>query len=318
MPRDYYEILGVPRSASEKEVRNAYRRLARQHHPDVNPGNKSAEAQFKEINQAYQVLSNAESRRRYDTIGLRGQRVAQGRSAQAGPSSWFARTTHRGGTTAPGRSGPSTGDPFGAIFEEMFGGRRSGRSGAEDLSGLFEEVPLEVGVTITLEEAYSGAARVISLPADPSVGGKDRRLEVRVPPGVDSGSRLHISAPAGERSPSAGFYLVVTVAAHQRFERKGDDLYTAVAVPMGAAVLGGEVPVPTIRGAAVVLKVPAETQNGRTFRLRGQGMPRLHPGRSGGPVQHGDLFVTVQVRLPTNLSSEERELYARLRDMRPS
>ena len=319
MAHDYYEVLGVPRNASEKEVRNAYRRLARQHHPDVNPGNKDAEARFKEINQAYQVLSNAEDRRQYGRFGHQKQYVSQAPAAEGVPfSRSFWAAPRGGGRTAGGRSAFSAGDPFGDMLRDVFSARQGGRAATEELGDLLGERPVEAPVTATLEEAYSGTTRVIRLPSDVSVGQAERRLEVRIPAGVDSGSRVHIAAPGGEGGAGPDLYLVLTVAPHRRFERKGDDLYTTVAVSPPDAVLGSEVPVPTIKGTKVALTVPPETQNGRAFRLRGQGMPVLRAGRSGGPARYGDMLVTVQVQVPSSLSREERELYARLRNLRPS
>jgi DnaJ-class molecular chaperone len=314
MARDYYEVLGVPRSASEKDIRNAYRRLARRHHPDVNPGDNSAEARFKEINEAYQVLSDPGNRQRYDTFGHQWQHAAQEATTKEPPTSWFFRAGRPGARPSQGRAASSSRDPFGDLFDDLIGARQGGRLITED---IFEGGAVEVPVTASLEEAYSGTTRVVQVPGIPAQGTAGHRLEVKLPPGIDTGSRIHISTPGRGRAPGTDIYLSVTVSPHPRFERKGDDLYSTVLAPLTDAVLGGEVQVPTIKGSPVVLKLPAETQNGRTFRLRGQGMPRLSTERAGGGNQYGDLFVTVQVQLPNNLSSEERQLYVRLRSLRP-
>ena len=286
MARDYYDVLGISRSASDKEVRQAYRRLARQYHPDVNRGDKDAETRFKEINEAYQVLSNPDSRKKYDRFGSDWRHADQFQSA-AGESaySWLF------GSAGPG------------------GRRRGARTPFDEFGGPRER---QVPVTISLEEAYKGATRNVQVSADPLSGAPGRRLEVKVPPGVDTGSRVHVGPRGQGRRGEADLYLVVTVTPHPRFQRQENDLQATVTVPVVDAVLGGEVDVPTIKGKHVSLKLPPETQDGRTFRLRGQGMPRLK-----APDQHGDLLVAVHVRLPDNLSDEERTAYGRLRELRP-
>lgn len=296
MAADYYNTLGVSRDASEKDIRTAYRRLARQYHPDVNPGDPKAEARFKEINEAYQALSNAESRKKYDRFGDQWRQADQF-TQPGGPSpfSWFTRARTRGRDTEP-RGG------FSSIFEEFLGrGPRVEES--------FGREQVEVPVTITLEEAFAGATRTVQIPADPFSGAPGRKLEVKIPRGARSGARVHISAPASG-GPAVELYLKVTVTPHKTFERNADDLLTDVDVALVDAVLGSEVEVPTIEGKRVVLKIPPETQNGRVFRLRGKGMPKSGRSASG----HGDELVTVRVLLPTGLSDEERELFERLRE----
>ena len=301
MAKSYYDTLGVSRDASEKDVRSAYRRLARKYHPDVNRGDKGAESRFKEINEAYQVLADAENRKKYDRFGENWRHADQFARAGAGgpsPFTWFGRARRRGpGRGEAQRSAPSG---FGDLLGDLFGTRT--RTG----SGGFAAQPVDVPITITLEEAYAGAKRMVQTASDPFSGEAGRRLEVTIPAGVASGSRVHIGAPPG--GAPLDIYLSVTVAPHPRFERKGNDLLTQVSVPLADAVLGGEVEVSTITDAKVALKLPPETQNGRVFRLRGKGMPK---GKSGG---HGDLLATVKVVLPTNLSDEQRELFERLRE----
>lgn len=305
MARSYYEILGVPRTASDKDIRSAYRKLARQYHPDVNPGDEAAEAKFKEMNEAYQVLSDPESRKKYDQFGENWRHADQFQRAGAGqgesPFKWHTRT--RGGG---GRRESSAGDfNIGDLLGDLFGGGRRSRVTVDDFPPQQAEVP----VTVTLEEAYSGAKRTIQTPEDPLSGVPGRTLEVNIPPGVHSGSRVHIGVPDKGTVP-LDIYLRVTVAQHATLERKGDDLLTAVNVPVWDAVLGGEVEVPAITGRRVALKLPPETQNGRAFRLKGKGMPR-----SGGSG-HGDMLVTVKVVLPSKLTDEERQLFERLRELR--
>jgi DnaJ-class molecular chaperone len=326
MPKDYYQILGVSRNASEKDIKQAYRRLARKHHPDVNPGDKSAEAKFKEINEAQEVLSDPEKRKKYDQLGDNWQYADQFNKAGAqGPF---------GGGQPQYQTyewdGAEAGD-LGSIFERMFrGGSGPSRTARRTKRGADVEHPLEV----TLEEAFSGTSRILQTQAEDicqvcggrgalknapcyACGGAGRvlrpkRLEVKIPPGVKTGSRVRV---AGEGSSGlAGgakgdLYLIVTVIPHSMFERREDELYVDVSVPLMVAMLGGEVEVPTLKGK-VSLKIPEETQNGKTFRLAGLGMPHL------GSVGRGDLFARVKVILPANLSPREKQLFQELRKVR--
>ncbi|MBI4298164.1 MAG: J domain-containing protein [Chloroflexi bacterium] len=294
MARDYYEILGIPKSASEKELRQAYRRLARKFHPDVNPGNKTAEARFKEINEAYEVLSNAETRRKYDRFGHNWKQADR-----------FAQTGSRVGTQEPVewtyRSGSDLRDELnnvglGDIFDRYFGGRGSRKRRRPSI-----EQPVEV----TLEEAFAGTTRIIEITSPEGNTPKLHRLEVKIPPGVDSGSRVRVAGPSGEE-----IILQVSVMPHSRFERKGNDLNIEVSVPLYEAILGGEIEVPTLKGK-VLLKIPPETDNKRSFRLAGQGMPRL-----GFPNKRGDLLVRAQIVLPSGLSQREKEMFQELKALR--
>ena len=306
MARDFYEVLGISRTASEKEVRQAYRRLARKYHPDVNPGDKDAEAKFKEMNEAYQVLSNPDARRKYAQFGSQWHQASSHSAAGESPLSWLFRSGASDGRGREARVdfGGGAGDPF----EELFGAQRARRTVVED---VFEAATVQAAVGMSLEEAYRGTKRMVELPGDPFRGTASRRLEVEVPPGVRTGSRVHIAPKPGNRQRQPDVTLMVTVRPHGRFERKGDNLSSTVLVPLTDALLGAEVEVPTIKGTKVALKIPPETQNGRSFRLKGQGMPKLRH-----PAQHGDLLVTVQVELPVELSNEERALFQQLRDFR--
>jgi curved DNA-binding protein len=303
MAKDYYETLGVDRGASEKDIRSAYRRLARQHHPDVNRGDDTAEARFKEVNEAYQVLSNAEDRKKYDRFGgnWRNADQYQRSSSGASPFSWFNRARQRGG----GSAGAGAGDMFGDIF-----GGGGGFSGVH-VEDLTAPKRTDVPVKVTLEEAYAGATRTVTMPANALTGSAARRLEVSIPAGVRSGSRVHIGA-AGQGRGGLDIYLVVTVSGHRIFERSGDDLATTVSVPLLAMVLGGEVEVPMITGKKVALKLPPETENGKVFRLKGKGMPSKRGAVGGG---HGDELVTVQALLPKDMGTEQRRLFEQLKDL---
>lgn len=302
--KDLYAILGVPRTASDKEVRQAYRRLARQLHPDLNPGNKAAAERFKDVNRAYEVLSDPEKRKKYDRYGADYEQAerfekatgqsyesafAGGPRPSAGPSGFRFETTE----------GENLGDLFGDLMRG-FGSRTATQ--AQPISEI--EHPVEV----TLEEAFQGTSRVLQVEG---ARGRTRRLEVRIPAGVDTGSRVRIAgAGAAGRGGASDLYLLVSVLPHERFRRQGADLYVDIAVPLATAILGGEVQVPSLKGL-LALRIPPETQNGKTFRMAGQGMPHLQ-----GSGQ-GDLYAQVKVQLPTRLSEEERRLFERLRALRP-
>lgn len=306
MPTNYYELLGVARNANDKDIRQAYRKLARQYHPDVNPGDPGAEEKFKQINEAHGVLSDPEKRSKYDKYGDRWTHADELEQAEA-----RARSYDRG------RGGGRGGYHFytdGNFTDGDFGGHNGGSFdfggiGSDDLfdrlftnygqeRGAARHAPAEYKVDITLSEAAEGAARTVSLP-------DGRRLEVKIPPGVDTGSRVHIPAGGGD----GDFYLAVTVIDHPRFERKGRNLYSEVEVPVEDLVLGTEVTVPTLTGR-VALTIPPGTQNGRRFRMNGQGMPELN--KTGGK---GSLYTTVKAVLPTDPGPEVQELYRKLKDL---
>jgi len=326
--KDYYKALGVSRSATEKEIKQAYRRLARKYHPDVNLGDKSAEAKFKEINEAHEVLSDPEKRQKYDRFGDDWQHAEQFAKAGRG-GQWDFR---RGGTYTTSDFG-DLGD-LGSVFDSVFRGFGTG-AGTARRSAVAKGV--EHPIEVTLEEAHQGTKRVLQVWSEESCsvcggrgkvregvrtkpctacggygrGMKPRRLEVKVPPGVRNGSKVRVAGQgsAGHDGIKSDLYLVVKVLPHKVFERKGDDLYVDAAVPLVTAVLGGEVKVPTLRGS-LALKIPPETQNGKVFRLARQGMPHL------GNSSRGDLYAKVKVVLPTKLTQRERQLFEQLRGSR--
>ena len=287
MARSYYDTLGVSRNASDKEVRNAYRRLARTHHPDLNAGSKEAQERFKEVNAAYEVLSDPDKRKKYDRFG----------------ENWKNADHYADRFTGGGfRTATDLGDVgFGGLFEDLRGRFRGGRRGRTTVVST----PVDVPVELTLEEVAEGVTRIVQTAA--MFGSRSKRLEVKVPAGVDTGSRVHVPTADGSQ-----INLVVTVRPHHRFKRKGADLHVELSIPMVDAVLGSQQEAPTLNGK-VVLTIPPETQNGQVFRLRDKGMPRL-----GKPGRHGDLFATVKVMLPSNLSEQERQLFKDLKQARTS
>jgi DnaJ-class molecular chaperone len=265
--RDYYEVLGVPRTATRKEINSAFRKLARKFHPDVNPGDKESEARFKEITGAHEVLSDAEKRKKYDQFGENWQ--AFGQAAQAGGPRPGANMRYQQVDPEMFRDlfrEADLGDMLGGIF-----GRRSNRTGR----GPAAPPEAESRVQISLQEAFAGTSRTVELP-------DGRRIELTIPPGISSGTVLRVP----------GLRARVEVAPDPNFEREGKDVQVVVNVPLRVALLGGEVDVPTLKGTKVKLRIPAETQNGTRLRLRGLGMP--DPGK--GPP--GDLLAEVRVRLP--------------------
>jgi DnaJ-class molecular chaperone len=327
--KDYYSILGVAKTASEKEIKSAYRKLARKHHPDVNPNDKAAEARFKDINEAYEVLSDAEKRKLYDDLGPRWQeyqqygadpRTAAGQATRSGaPGSGGARYQTRTMSPDEMRDLFGEGAPFSDFFYSIFGEQAGGRGSRERAGTAPRRQPisqrggdLEHETEVTLEEAATGTQRVLQWQ---DAEGKTHRLEARIPAGVDDGSRVRLSGQGlpgiGENAPAGDLYLIVRVLPHPLFERQGNDVRVRLPVELTTAVLGGEVMVPTPRGTRLAVKIPPETQNNQVIRLRGQGMPVL--GKAG---TRGDFLVQVQAVLPSHLSAEERELFTQLARLR--
>ncbi len=308
--KDYYRILGVRKDASAEEIRRAYRSLARKYHPDVNPHDPTAEERFKEINEAYEVLSDPEKRRKYDQLG---ENWARFQEAGGDPNAfdwaqWFARPgsgtyTRTYKIDLDDLFGGAGGSGFSDFFEAIFGGGARPRTGRQYFR--MDGQDLEEPVEISLEEAFHGTTRLIQV--------NGRRLEVRIPPGVDTGSRVRI-AGAGEPGVNGGnpgdLYLVIQVREHPNIQRRGDDLYMKQPVDLYTLILGGEVRVETFKGP-VSLRIPPETPAGQTFRLRGRGMPLLKD-----PSRYGDLYVEVQPVIPQNLSTKEKELFRELQDLR--
>ena len=300
--KDYYAALGVPKSASPAEIKRAYRKLARTHHPDVNSGDRAAERRFKEINEAHEVLGDQEKRRKYDELGANWRKYEQagpGGSPFAGGSPFSAQWSTGGGSHEVHTISPEEAEdlfggssPFSDFFQQFFSARR-GRD-------------IEQPITLTLEEAHAGTTRRLRLRPD----GRIRRVEVKIPPGVRDGSRVRL---VGKGEPGTGgaaagdLFLRVRQTPHATFTRRGQDLHVGVTVMVTTAVLGGTVSVPRVCGTPLALKIPAATQSGQVFRLKGHGMPALRKTRAGG-----DLFATVSVRVPEQLTASQRQHYEAL------
>ncbi|MGE0813875.1 MAG: DnaJ C-terminal domain-containing protein [Vicinamibacterales bacterium] len=292
--RDYYATLGVPKTASEKEIKQAYRRLARKFHPDVNPGDKGAETRFKEINEAYEVLGTPDTRKKYDELGANWRQYEQMPNGAAGP--WGAQSGFR--TMSPEEVEQIFGEggsPFSDFFNTFFGGHAAGASRPRASRGRPRRAPeVEYEVALPLESALGGRVERLTVPA----AGGDRTIEVRIPAGITDGTRLK----AGD------VHLRVRLMPHPRFDRQGRDLTVGVPVSVATAALGGHVDVTTLSGSRLSIKVPPGTQSGQRLRVKGHGLPA-----PGAPDDRGDLFARIDVRVPTSLTPEARAHYEGLR-----
>ncbi len=320
--KDYYKILGVNKNATAKEIKQAYRSLARKYHPDINPGDKTLEQKFKVINEAYEVLSDNGKRQKYDRFGDQWQYADQFPRAEEENNMW----------SDGNRQKAYQFNNYDDLFSDLFGNLKTDfQAAGHPQHGQDIYSPIE----LTLEEAYREQTRTIQLQeqilctACRGTGkvskrrcgichGSGRtenlkRLEVKIPAGVKDGSKIRI-AQQGQVSHSTGLkgdlYLTIRIKSHRFLERKGDDLYTEISVPLTTAVLGGEVEIPGLNGN-LVLKIPKETQNSKVFHLAGKGMPHL------GTARYGSLFAKVKVILPTELTNDEIQLFERLRSFRP-
>jgi curved DNA-binding protein len=310
--KDYYEILGVSPNADEKTIKQAYRKLARQYHPDLNPGNTEAEEKFKSINEAYQALSNAEQRKKYDELRAQYQRWQQtgGQPRDFNWQNWAAQPGEQANVryaTAEdledlfGEENPFS-DFFTSIFGQTGGYARGARTRAPR-----KGQDVEAEIALSLEEAANGTMRTLQ------VG--ERRIEARIPPGVRTGSRVRLAGQGGpgrDGAPAGDVYLLVRLLPHPNFELEGDELHTKLPVDIYTAVAGGEVRVNTL-DRPVMLKIPAMTQSGQSFRIKGKGMPK-----KGDPKVRGDLYARVNLVLPENMTEEELSTLRALAEKRKS
>ena len=334
--RDFYRILGVPRTATHDEIKKAFRTLARSYHPDARPNDKEAERKFKEINDAYEVLGDPDKRRAYDRYGAHWQRFQHSpfSSATAGGTGAYSRQQRAGATgsarqggfgganaygqRAGAAGGADSGDAKGAgseffsQFSDNFGAKNAG--GFSDIFGSVfgkKQSDAPIAVNITLQEAFTGAQKTVIV--------QGRKIMLNIKPGIENGKKLKVPLPpadaSAENAKPSDVFVQVNVQTDPRFERKGDDLETELAVPIYTAVLGGEVELQTFSGK-VKVKVPPESQSGSKLRLRGLGMPRYGSTSAKGE-ERGDLFVRILAQIPKQLTEKERELFRQLAKLRP-
>jgi curved DNA-binding protein len=293
--KDYYQILGVPRNASAEDIKKAYRKLAMQYHPDRNPGDKQAEERFKEMNEAYQVLSDPQKRTRYDQLGDSYSQWQQ--QGTPGNFNWGQWTAQPGSGYQQVDLNDLFGDAtFSDFFRSVFGGMGEGQPVRSRGRGRAPAMQEPQPVTISLKEAYGGTTRTLQ-------AGK-RRMEVKLPAGASTGTKIRVAGagPAGADGNPSDLYLALEVADDPQFERDGNDLHTQVAIDVFKAILGGEAEVKTLTGK-VVLTIPPGTQPEQVFRLAGRGMPQLK-----SPGVKGDLYVLVKVQIPRELSTRQKSL----------
>jgi curved DNA-binding protein len=300
--KDYYKILEVDKSASKQDIKKQYKKLARKYHPDVNPGNKEAEEKFKAINEAHEVLSDDEKRKKYDTLGADWQRYEQ--AGADGGFDW-GQYAQGGGRQRQYRAEDfdqgDFSDFFSSIFGDMGGGSRQGRRS----SMAFKGQDYSAELTLTTEEAYRGTPKTITL------NGKNLRITIK--PGVEDGQTIRLKGNGGP-GPNGGengdLYITLRISPDPRYTRQGSDLYVDTPVPVYRAALGGDALV-QYPGGQLKIKVQPGTQNGTLLRLKGKGFPVYNH-----PDQHGDLFVRITLQLPDKLTDQEKELFRQLAQLR--
>lgn len=303
---DYYKVLGVDKNASEKEIKKAYRKLARKYHPDLNPDDKAAQAKFQRVNEAHEVLSDPEKRKKYDKYGKDWEHAdafesarAQGGRQQPG-GGWQRAESFGGG------GGTGFGGGFSDFFESMFGGGgASSFGGGRRRSAGFKGQDYNAELTLTLRDVYKTHKRTLT------VG--DKKLRLTIPAGVEDGQTIKIAGHGGEGvqgGPKGDLYITFNIVNNTSFRREGANLYKNVDLDLYTAVLGGDITVDTF-DSKVKLQVPAETQSGKKVKLKGKGFPKYK--KEG---QFGDLYLTYQVKTPTDLTSKEKELFQELAKLR--
>lgn len=301
--KDYYKILGIPKTATADDIKKAYRKLAVKYHPDKNQGDKNAEEKFKEISEAYEVLSNSEKRKKYDEVGENWKYYQQ--QSESGPFARSGRSEGRRYTYHQG-TGEDFGDEFSDFFQSFFG-ERFGGGERQKSARSFKGSDYHTSIEISLEEAYSGATRRFTINGE--------QIQIKIRPGTANGQTLRLKEK-GEKGinggPPGDLYMKVTIPSHPHFERKGDDLYCTVPLDIYTAVLGGKAIVRTLKGT-IKIDIPKGTDSGKVFRLKGLGMPGY-----GSENKAGDLYVKVSIHVPKNLSARETDLFTELANLKHS
>ena len=291
---DYYKILGLSKNASEKDIKKAYRKLARKYHPDLNPNDKVAEKKFKEVNEANEVLSNPENRKKYDEYGEHWQHAEEYEKAKQQQQQYQR--------SYQGTSGGFSEGDFSDFFESMFGRRASGAQGRQV---KFRGQDYNAELQLNLQDVYKTHKRTLTV--------NNKNIRITIPAGVENGQVIKIKGHGGpgiNGGPKGDLYIQFSIVNHTKFKRDGDNLYTSVDLDLYKALLGGEIMVNTFDGK-VKLTVKPETQNGTRVKLKGKGFPKYK--KEG---QHGDLYVTYNLKTPTNLSAKEKELFEELAKLR--
>lgn len=314
--KDYYKVLGVSKSASQDEIKKAFRKLAMKYHPDKNAGDKAAEAKFKEVNEANEVIGDPEKRKKYDELGSNWKAYQQG-GGGGGGFDWGKYQQQYGGNGGQtystnfgdfGSAFGGGGGGFSDFFEAFFGGAGSGFTGSKQRSGRKQQLKgedMQAELPITLEDAYNGAEKLFEL------GGQTIKLKIKK--GAYDGQTLKLAGkgyPGHNNGPNGDLLLTLKLEKHALYNRIDDDLYMDLPVDIYTAVLGGKLDVTTLKGK-IKITIPPETSNGKTLRLGGLGMPKY-----GKDSQHGDLFVKIDLQTPKDLTQEEKKLFEQLRDLR--
>jgi curved DNA-binding protein len=300
---DYYKVLGVSKNATEKEIKKAYKKLARKYHPDLNPNDKTAETKFKEINEAHEVLGNAENRKKYDKYGKDWKHAEEFEKARQQRGSAGGGFEGFGGGSGQSYSGDFDESDFSDFFSSMFGG---GAGGRRRQSARFKGQDVKAELHLKLTDVYESHKQELL------VNGKKIRLTI--PAGIEDGQTIKIKGkggPGANGGANGDLYITFKIENNTRFKRKGSDLFDNVDLDLYTAVLGGEIVIHTINGKKVKLKVKPETQNGTKVKLKGKGLPIYKKTN-----QFGDLYITYNIKIPTNLTPKEKELFQELAKLR--
>lgn len=315
--KDYYKVLGVSKTASQDEIKKAFRKLAMKYHPDKNSGDKTSEAKFKEVNEAHEVIGDPEKRRKYDELGSNWNAYQQGGQTGGGGFDWGKYQQQYGGqggqtySTNFGDFGSAFGGGgggFSDFFEAFFGGAGSGFTGGKQRGGKRQQLKgedMQAELPIRLEDAYNGAETIFE------VGGQ--KIKLKIKKGAYDGQTLKLAGkgyPGHNNGPNGDLLLTLKLQKHPLYNRIDDDLYMDLPLDIFTAVLGGKLDVTTLKGK-IKITIPPETSNGKTLRLGGLGMPKY-----GKDSQHGDLFVKIDLQTPKGLTPEEKKLFEQLRDLR--